>query len=350
MAARSSASLVTRAALSPPTARSVNVPGCAPCSRASRCSGTLVGEVIVVAAPGTKLSPVITPPVLTVTSAVACCHQGFLAERTATLPPFDRYSPFRGVQYEAVVPVCPRGRLPPHGGHRYLAAARLPAGGGQAAQDRLDPRVARVAGVLEERARDVVQLGHHRVLTVDHREGSGALLGEVHHRVRLDRSDQLGECVGVGQIEQAPLDVAAAELTPALDTTLHRGDRDERRRAALEVPAATNEIVNRDDAVALVRQVHRLRPAEIAVRAEHDHRSVAHARSSWGVLTLRPSRRRAFEGVMDWIMPTRSLDWPCQALFGGSRGPEWTHLNRAIHRPGGGQKSDNQLSCRSRVL
>src|SRR5690242_21334676 len=57
---------------------------------ASRCSGTLVGEVIVAAAPGTKLSPVITPPVLTVTSAVACCHHGFLTERTGTTSPLRR--------------------------------------------------------------------------------------------------------------------------------------------------------------------------------------------------------------------------------------------------------------------
>src|ERR1700759_3555933 len=73
--------------------------GLAAFSSAIRCSGTLLGEVIVVAAPGTKLSPVITPPVLTVTSAVACCHHGFLTERTASLPPFGGYSPFRGVHY-----------------------------------------------------------------------------------------------------------------------------------------------------------------------------------------------------------------------------------------------------------
>src|ERR1700730_19146593 len=114
MAARSWASLVTLDALSPPTARSVNVPGGAACSRASRRSGTLVGEVIVVAAPGTKLSPVITPPVLTVTSAVACCHHGFLTERTASLPPFGGYSPFRGVDYAPFLRLSV-GRLPPWG-------------------------------------------------------------------------------------------------------------------------------------------------------------------------------------------------------------------------------------------
>src|SRR5271170_313135 len=65
-------------------------PGWPACSRASRWSGTLVGEVIVAAAPGTKLKPVITPPVVTVTSAVACCHHGFLTERTGTTSPLRR--------------------------------------------------------------------------------------------------------------------------------------------------------------------------------------------------------------------------------------------------------------------
>src|ERR1700758_1132026 len=96
MAARSCASLVTRPALSPPTASSPATPGFAACSRASRCSGTLVGDVIVVAAPGMKLSPVITPPALTVTSAVACCHHGFLTERTGTTSPLRRLQSFSG--------------------------------------------------------------------------------------------------------------------------------------------------------------------------------------------------------------------------------------------------------------
>ena len=49
-----------------------------------------LGEVMVAAAPGTKLNPVSTPPVLTVTSAVACCHHGFLTERTGTTSPLRR--------------------------------------------------------------------------------------------------------------------------------------------------------------------------------------------------------------------------------------------------------------------
>src|SRR5580658_662334 len=81
MAGRSWASPDTSAAL-PPTAADR-----AACSSASRCTGTPAGEVIVAAAPGTKLNPVITPPVVTVTSAVACCHHGFLTERTGTTSP-----------------------------------------------------------------------------------------------------------------------------------------------------------------------------------------------------------------------------------------------------------------------
>jgi hypothetical protein len=41
------------------------------------------------------LNPVIMPPVVTVTSAVACCHHGFLTGCTVSLPPFGGYSPSR---------------------------------------------------------------------------------------------------------------------------------------------------------------------------------------------------------------------------------------------------------------
>src|ERR1700733_4844414 len=192
MAARNWASLVTLAAVSPPTARSVNVPGCAACSRASRFSGTLAGEIIVVAAPGTKLSPVITPPVLTVTSAVACCHHGFLTERMASLPPFGGYSPIRGVQYAWFFRVA-GGRLPP-GGRRVPVAPPLPARGGQAAQDRLHPGVARVVGVLEKHA---CLLGDPR------RRAAHPLLEGVGHQCRrtggaVERSGAAGGVTGPG--------------------------------------------------------------------------------------------------------------------------------------------------------
>src|SRR6185437_2750483 len=63
----------------------------ADCCIASKWTGTPLGLVIVPGAPGAKLSPVITPPVLTVTSAVACCHhgRGFLAGCTGIISPLQ---------------------------------------------------------------------------------------------------------------------------------------------------------------------------------------------------------------------------------------------------------------------
>src|SRR3984957_17080164 len=151
MADRSSAFRVAASALSPPTALAfIAAPGWPACSSASRCSGTLVGEVIVSAAPGTKLNPAITPPVVTVTSAVACCHHGFLTECTVPLPPFGGYSPEL------------RWRLQPETG--------------QAGQDRLPLRVARVVGVLEQHA------GLRRHLR---RGAAHPLLEDVAHQRRL---------------------------------------------------------------------------------------------------------------------------------------------------------------------
>src|SRR6266700_8085607 len=98
----------------------------ADCCIASRCTGSPFGLVIVPGVPGAKFSPVITPPVLTVTSAVACCHhgRGFLAGCT------DISSPPRSVR-------------------RWLLLPGL----GKVAQDRLHPRVTGVAGVVVQHGR-----------------------------------------------------------------------------------------------------------------------------------------------------------------------------------------------------
>src|SRR5580704_11960811 len=50
--------------------------GLADCSSAITCTGRLTGEARSAAVPGTNDIPVSTPPALTVTTAVACCHQG----------------------------------------------------------------------------------------------------------------------------------------------------------------------------------------------------------------------------------------------------------------------------------
>src|SRR5689334_5568426 len=54
--------------------------GRADCSRAMRCTGRLVGDAMSAAGLGTKENPVTAPPAPRLTSAVACCHQGLLAE------------------------------------------------------------------------------------------------------------------------------------------------------------------------------------------------------------------------------------------------------------------------------
>src|SRR3981081_1180963 len=53
--------------------------GCAAFSSAVRWTGRLAGDAMLAAVPGAKENPVIVPPALRLTRAVACCHQGFLA-------------------------------------------------------------------------------------------------------------------------------------------------------------------------------------------------------------------------------------------------------------------------------
>src|ERR1700735_3421775 len=160
MADRSSASVVPLSALSPPTALAfMAAPGCAACSRASRCSGTLGGEFIVAAAPGTKLKPVIMPPVVTVTSAVACSHHGFLTECTVSLPPF-------------------RGNSPTISSDTGRTVTRLHSEARQGREDHLNRLAARVVGVLEQHS----GLGRHL-----RRSAAHPLLEDVAHQRRLAR-------------------------------------------------------------------------------------------------------------------------------------------------------------------
>src|SRR6185437_14592118 len=55
------------------------------------------------------------------------------------------------------------------------------------------------------------------------------------------------------------------------------------------------------------------------------------------------------KGLCTGIMPTRSVHWH-KDLQLRSKILSSPASNRAIDRPGGGQNSDNQLSCPSRVL
>ena len=66
------------------------------CCRASRLTGRLVGEEKSTAAFGMNEKPVMAPPALRLTSAVACCHHGLLAgcnEFTSSLMALTRRWP-----------------------------------------------------------------------------------------------------------------------------------------------------------------------------------------------------------------------------------------------------------------
>jgi hypothetical protein len=58
---------------------SLDAVGRAAFSSAIRRIGMLLGEVRSATAPGTNENPVMAPPVLRLTMAVTCCHNGFAA-------------------------------------------------------------------------------------------------------------------------------------------------------------------------------------------------------------------------------------------------------------------------------
>src|SRR5258708_22623289 len=91
----------------------------------SRWTGMLVGDVISSTVPWAKANPVIAPHVLRLTSAVACCHVGFLTGCT-------RITFFR-------VPARIAGPVGA-GGLPFPPLARA----GQPLENRLHPRIARV--------------------------------------------------------------------------------------------------------------------------------------------------------------------------------------------------------------
>src|SRR6201992_751380 len=111
--------------------------GWAAWSRAVRVTGTLDGEARWAAVPWAKAKPVIAPPVPRLTRAVACCHQGLRGDGTVS-PSFACWQ-WSGRRRRSGRPGrSDRGSEP---------------GGGEVLEDRLHPRVARAAGVLEQRLR-----------------------------------------------------------------------------------------------------------------------------------------------------------------------------------------------------
>src|SRR6516225_76273 len=120
-----------------------DVAGLAGLSKAISLTGIRVGDVISSTVPWAKANPVIAPHVLRLTSAVACCHVGFLSGGTGS-PAFS----------SSVGPdECANGALNSVSCSLLHVRQRL--------EDRLDLRVSWVVGVGEQHA-DVVGRGGRR--------------------------------------------------------------------------------------------------------------------------------------------------------------------------------------------
>ena len=113
----------------------------------------------------------------------------------------------------------------------------------------------------------------HRVplgLRGAHRVRRGALLGEVHDRVRAQFQQHRDQPVVLGgQVEVDEADLAAGHLTPDLDPLADRADRGQRLHLEVDVDLATAQVVDNGHVVATIRQIQRGRPAAEPVAAEN---------------------------------------------------------------------------------
>ncbi len=73
-------------------------------------------------------------------------------------------------------------------------------------------------------ADDVVRLGVHRVLAIDHRVRSGALLGVVHDRAGPKPAYRVEDELGVAQVADKQFELVAGDLAPHLYPVAQRLD------------------------------------------------------------------------------------------------------------------------------
>ena len=111
---------------------------------------------------------------------------------------------------------------------------------------------------------------------IDHREGRAALFGEMHQRLRLDLADQLGDGAGIAEVHLPPLDLAAGQSLPELDSLRHAADRHQAPGAAFTIPAPANQAVEANNVVAGGREMEGGRPAEVTVHPQHDDPCTLH--------------------------------------------------------------------------
>jgi error-prone DNA polymerase len=144
--------------------------------------------------------------------------------------------------------------------------------------DQVDLRVGLRDRVQQvERAQDVVRLGVDRMVAVDHGVGRGALLREVHHRVRAEIADHAVGEYRIDQIADVAADFLASEFPPGRDPRAQRLDRHEAVGAEFVVVMPAREVVGDRDLVAVLRQVQGRRPAEVPVPAQYQdlHRVIS---------------------------------------------------------------------------
>src|SRR5262249_23692648 len=103
-----------------------------------------------------------------------------------------------------------------------------------------------------------------------HRVRRGALLGEVHHRVRAQLEQQPGEPVVLrGQVNVDEPDLAPGNLTPCLDAVADHRDRSQRVDLEVDIDLPAAEVVQNGDVMTTVRQIQRRRPATKTITAEY---------------------------------------------------------------------------------
>src|SRR5690606_30126617 len=102
----------------------------------------------------------------------------------------------------------------------------------------------------------------------DHRIWGGPLLAVVDDRLRLEVLHHRLEEGVVAEIADVGSDLLPAHRLPDGHALLQRCDWDQALRAKLVIVAATGHVIDYGHVVTPRRQVHRGRPAEIAVAAK----------------------------------------------------------------------------------
>ena len=127
---------------------------------------------------------------------------------------------------------------------------------------------------VAQREQQVQRADHVRLLRVDrvaagdHRVRRRRLLAVVDDRLGQHVGDDLVEELAVVDVADHRLDVAPRDLPPGLDPLAERGDRGQRVRRVLVVPATAGEVVDDEHLVAPRGEPHGGGPAEVAVATE----------------------------------------------------------------------------------